>query len=231
MESLKEFFYKVIFHEEPRDIPLNIDTKKKDICMICKSVIDPSLKDSVTILSCKHFYHEECIGDTCPLCQEQTNRIENASIYCQKSSCSINSLLNLEHANISTSLTEFTEPMFTESIEPTEPTFTEFTEPTFTESTEPTFTKSTESTKLIESIESTESNSMLVKFTELTTSFILVEYTESIASVDSTDFTSAPIESIEYAEASKPTKSKTTKSKAISKKIQMIQLLRELNTP
>ncbi|CAG8831785.1 7962_t:CDS:2, partial [Racocetra persica] len=143
----------------PRDIPLNIDMKKKDICMICKSVIDPSLKDSITILSYKHFYYKECI----------------------------------ERANISTSLTEFTEPTFTESIESTEPTFTE--------STEPTFTKSTESTKLIESIESTESNGMLVKFTELTTSFILIEYTESIASVDSTDFTSAPIELIEYAEA------------------------------
>ncbi|CAG8844776.1 12964_t:CDS:1, partial [Racocetra persica] len=194
-------------------------------------VIDPSLKDSVTILSCKHFYHKECIGDMCPLCQEQTNRIENASIHRQESSCSINSLLNLERANISTLLTEFTEPTFTESIEPTEPTFTESTEPIFTESTEPIFTKSTESTKLIETIESTESNGMLVKFTELTTFFISVEYTESIDFVDSTDFTSASIESIKYAEASKPTKSKTTKSKAISKKTQMIQLLRELNTP
>ncbi|CAG8811004.1 24111_t:CDS:2, partial [Cetraspora pellucida] len=134
-------------------------------------------------------------------------------------------------ANISTSFTEFTKLMFTESIEPTKPTFTESTEPIFTKFTEPTFTKSTESTKLIESIESTESNGMLVKFTELTTSFISVEYTESIASVDSTDFTSAPIESIEYAEASKSTKFKTTKSKAIFKKTQIIQLLKELNMP
>ncbi|CAG8810891.1 23992_t:CDS:1, partial [Cetraspora pellucida] len=132
----------------------------------------------------------------------QTNRIENALIYYQESNCSINSLLNLEHANISTLLTEFTEPMFTKSIKLTELIFTEFTEPTFTESAEPTFTKSTESTKFIKSIEFTESNNMLVKFTELTTSFISVEYIEFIASVDSTDFTSAPIELIEYAKTS-----------------------------
>ncbi|CAG8836213.1 7092_t:CDS:1, partial [Cetraspora pellucida] len=194
-------------------------------------VIDPSLKDSVTILSYKHFYYKECIGDTCSLYQEQTIRIENASIYCQESSCPINSLLNLEHANIFTLLTEFTEPIFTESIETIKPTFTESTKPTFTKSAKFTFTKSTESTKLIKFIESTESNNMLVKFTELTTSFISVEYTESIASVDSTNFTSAPIESIEYAEAFKSTKSKTIKLKAISKKTQMIQLLKELNMP
>ncbi|CAG8661650.1 16911_t:CDS:1 [Cetraspora pellucida] len=98
----------------------------------------------------------------CLLCQEQTNRIENALIYHQESSCSINSLLNLECANISISLTEFTEPMFTKSIEPTEPTFTKSTKLTFTESAEPIFTKSTESTKLIESIESTEPNDCLL---------------------------------------------------------------------
>ncbi|CAG8818876.1 10189_t:CDS:1, partial [Cetraspora pellucida] len=114
----------------------------------------------------------------------------------------INSLLNLKHANISTSLIEFTELMFTESIEPTEPIFTESTKLTFTESAELTFTKSTKSTKLIKSIESTESNSMLVKFTELITSFISVEYTKSIAFIDFTDFIFASIESIKYAKAS-----------------------------
>ncbi|CAG8747903.1 17934_t:CDS:2, partial [Cetraspora pellucida] len=149
---------------------------------------------------------------------EQTNSIENASIHYQESSCSINSLLNLEHANISTLLIEFTESMFTEFIEPTKFTFTESTKPIFTKSTEPTFTKFTKLTKLIEFIKSIESNGMFVKFTKLTTSFILVKYTESIAFVDSIDFTSAPIESIEYAEASKSTKSKTTKSKQYLKK-------------
>ncbi|CAG8810450.1 478_t:CDS:1, partial [Cetraspora pellucida] len=163
------------------------------------------------------------------LCQEQTNRIENTSIHCQKSSYSSNSLLNLDCANIFTSLTEFTKLMFTESIEPTEPIFTKSNKPIFTKSAEPTFTKSTESTKLIESIEFTESNNMLVKFTELITFFISVEYTESIDSVNSTNFTSALIELIEYAKAFKSTKSKPTKLKAISKKTQMIQLLKKLN--
>ncbi|CAG8548237.1 520_t:CDS:2, partial [Scutellospora calospora] len=121
IESLKEFLYKVIFYKKPGDILPNIDMKKEDICMICKSVIDLSLKKSIAILSCKHFYHKEYINDKCPLCQEKTNEIENILFNRQESNCSISLLLNLE-CTIST-LTmrnELTEPtMYNELIEPT----------------------------------------------------------------------------------------------------------------
>ncbi|CAG8795176.1 11415_t:CDS:1, partial [Racocetra persica] len=141
MESLKEFCYKVIFYEEPEDILPNIDITKNNICMICKGVINSSIKEAVIILNCKHFYHKECIREKCPQYQEITNGVKNIPVNHQESNYSISSLLNLEHVIISTSLTDYTEPtMFTESIKP------------------PILTKSTVFIINIEFIKSTESN-------------------------------------------------------------------------
>ncbi|CAG8781749.1 498_t:CDS:2, partial [Racocetra persica] len=119
MESLKEFCYKVIFHEEPEGILPNIDTTKNDICMIYKGVINPNIKEVVIILNCKHFYYKECIREKCLQCQEITNGVENIPVDHQENNYSISSLLNLKHVIIFTSLTNYTEPtIFTEPIKP-----------------------------------------------------------------------------------------------------------------
>ncbi|CAG8757211.1 8187_t:CDS:1, partial [Racocetra fulgida] len=45
------------------------------LCFICKDDIDPTLKESITILNCKHFFYKSCIkycaDNQCPLCQEE----------------------------------------------------------------------------------------------------------------------------------------------------------------
>ncbi|CAG8779415.1 11920_t:CDS:1, partial [Racocetra persica] len=204
MESLNQFFYKIIFHKEHRDIPSNIDINKHDICAICKDVIDTKLNESVTILQCKYFFHQKCVKYNTKYLQyqEKTNKIiKNIDISHQESNCSIKSFLNFEQATIST--TEFTQ-----STELTEPI--KFNE----ESTELTkFIESTKTTKFTEHTESTRlpNFTKLIVFTrsaklisaELASFFTSIESTKSIEYTEPIASMSAKSnESIEFIEES-----------------------------
>ncbi|CAG8735710.1 25920_t:CDS:1, partial [Dentiscutata erythropus] len=78
MENLKRFLFKIVFQDTPERIPESIDINENDKCCICLDFISPTLQRSVTILSCRHFFHKKCIsnwtnssGLFCPLCQNE----------------------------------------------------------------------------------------------------------------------------------------------------------------
>jgi len=74
MESLAKFLFQIISLENNS---IDIDLQP-NLCTICHYQICPSLTKSITILSCKHFFHKECIAeydfDTCPLCQTENQK-------------------------------------------------------------------------------------------------------------------------------------------------------------
>jgi Ring finger domain len=82
MESLKKFSYKIIFYKTPELIPENINYQEDDLCVICQDKVDPSLSEPIIILTCKHFFHRECIEGyqtvcpnlRCPLCRMESSK-------------------------------------------------------------------------------------------------------------------------------------------------------------
>ncbi|CAG8775903.1 21146_t:CDS:2, partial [Racocetra persica] len=163
----------------PEDISPNIDTTKNNICMICKGAINPSIKEAVTILNCKHFYHKDCIREKYLLYQETTN----------------------EYVIISTSLTDYTKPtMFTEPIEPL--MLTKSIKPIINiESIKSTESNKSTNSILVEFIELSTSF-ILAESTKSITSFLLAESTKPNVSVKPTASASASIVSIESGEIS-----------------------------
>jgi hypothetical protein len=74
MESLKSFASKIFFRESQELIPASY--REHDVC-VCGKEISPDISEPVLILSCKHFFHLDCIENyyqtanpCCPLCVE-----------------------------------------------------------------------------------------------------------------------------------------------------------------
>jgi hypothetical protein len=65
-------------HEIPEEILPNIDLNKQYICITCKNIIDTSLKDPITIFSCKNFFHKKCVEATMSTRTESTKPTESA---------------------------------------------------------------------------------------------------------------------------------------------------------
>ncbi|CAG8478525.1 17916_t:CDS:2 [Racocetra fulgida] len=99
MNTLKNFFYKIIICEAPTEVSEDVNLHERDLCFICKDDIDPTLKESITILNYKHFFHKSCIecctNNQCPLCQEEC--IESTKLgnyYSQESTQGISTQLD-----------------------------------------------------------------------------------------------------------------------------------------
>jgi hypothetical protein len=74
MKSLKRFIYNIIY-------PENANSQECDLCYICEHKISAQLQKSIAILTCKHFFHYECIEDyqiagrvvRCPVCDLESS--------------------------------------------------------------------------------------------------------------------------------------------------------------
>ncbi|PKY53241.1 hypothetical protein RhiirA4_471341 [Rhizophagus irregularis] len=76
ISELKGFAYKIIFHENPNCIPEEFNPQNLYYCGICKEEILPQLLKPITILTCRHLFHRNCIEQNqflpdlyCPLCK------------------------------------------------------------------------------------------------------------------------------------------------------------------
>ncbi|CAB5199813.1 unnamed protein product [Rhizophagus irregularis] len=76
ISELKGFAYKIIFHESPNCIPEEFNPQNLYYCGICKEEILPQLLKPITILTCRHLFHRNCIEQNqflpdlyCPLCK------------------------------------------------------------------------------------------------------------------------------------------------------------------
>ncbi|CAG8659512.1 2854_t:CDS:2, partial [Scutellospora calospora] len=108
MSQLRNFLYKILSHEESTEVPVDINMHEQDLCFICQDNIDPTLKESVTLLSCKHIFHKLCIDPWthCPQCDYQENldsddsdNSEKMSIQMSRQASSIDFILNSEADN------------------------------------------------------------------------------------------------------------------------------------
>ena len=59
MESLKSFASKIFFRDTQDLIPANY--RECDICAICEKEVSPDISESVLILTCRHFFHLDCV--------------------------------------------------------------------------------------------------------------------------------------------------------------------------
>ncbi|CAG8799397.1 7041_t:CDS:2, partial [Dentiscutata erythropus] len=66
--ALKCFAYKIINIMNPEQIPENY--QNQTICEICRKEISPQFPEPITILTCKHMFHQKCLKPHCPLCQD-----------------------------------------------------------------------------------------------------------------------------------------------------------------
>ncbi|CAG8675721.1 6846_t:CDS:1 [Racocetra fulgida] len=99
MNVLKKFFYKIISHEVSTEVLADVNLHERNLCFICKDNIDPTLKESITILNCKHFFHklyiERWADSQCSLCQEECiESTELGNCYSQESTQGISTQLD-----------------------------------------------------------------------------------------------------------------------------------------
>ncbi|CAG8850301.1 30207_t:CDS:1, partial [Racocetra persica] len=41
------------------EIPKYVNLEEKDTCTVCQDIISPTLQESITILTCQHFFHKK----------------------------------------------------------------------------------------------------------------------------------------------------------------------------
>ncbi|CAJ0748587.1 3120_t:CDS:1, partial [Entrophospora sp. SA101] len=93
METLRRFAYKIIFCEIPSSIPsdisqsfeniLSINPDEPNICPVCQIEISSQLTEPITILTCKHIFHHNCIDNHqlhCPICEKVNNEFSQTFI-------------------------------------------------------------------------------------------------------------------------------------------------------
>ncbi|RGB33706.1 hypothetical protein C1646_669115 [Rhizophagus diaphanus] len=85
ISELKGFAYKIIFHENPNCIPEEYNPQNLYFCGICNEEILPQLLKPITILTCRHLFHRNCIEQnqflpvlSCPLCQNPKEQDYNS---------------------------------------------------------------------------------------------------------------------------------------------------------
>lgn len=81
--QLKRFAYKIIYYETPERIPE--EHQKSDLCGICRNELLPQLTEHITILTCGHLFHWQCIErisfePCCPFCSEEQGSTKKRTI-------------------------------------------------------------------------------------------------------------------------------------------------------
>ncbi|CAG8530604.1 5866_t:CDS:2, partial [Funneliformis caledonium] len=81
--QLKRFAYKIIYYETPGRIPE--EHQKSDLCGICRKELLPQLIEHITILTCGHLFHWQCLErispePCCPFCSEEQGSTKKRTI-------------------------------------------------------------------------------------------------------------------------------------------------------